>query len=60
MRISSRKRRKMRRARIAKKYIVPTRNPNYSRSEENEKIIKEAWTDLSNNEITIEQASLVG
>ena len=55
MRISSRKRRKMRKARLAKKYIVPMQNQNYSQSEENEQIIKEAWVDLSNNEIINEE-----
>ena len=55
MRISSRKRRKMRKARLAKIYNTQTQNSNYSRSEELEKNIKEAWVDISNNEIINEE-----
>lgn len=54
MRISSRKRRELRnlrKARLAKTYNVSQENSNYSKSEELEKIIKEAWVDLSNNKI---------
>lgn len=58
MRISSRKRRKMIKARLAKKYIVPMQNTNYSQSEENEQIIKQAWVDLSNNEIINDEKSV--
>lgn len=58
MRISSRKRRKMRKARLTKIYNTPTQNSNYSISEELEKIIKEAWVDLSNNEIINDEKSV--
>lgn len=57
MRMSSRKRRKMRKARLAKKYIIPMQNI-YSQSEENEKIIKKALLDISNNVIINDEKSV--
>jgi hypothetical protein len=59
MRISSRKRRKIKKAIITKKYIVPIQNSNYPKSEENKKTRKERLehhpniTSMLNNDETI-------